>query len=160
MNKQIYILGIFFLLIMVSCGKVQKSNNIEKIKLSFEIVPEDYKTKSYSIEWGDTLCKSKGYDDINRPMEIKCVIRNKKNDILGYYRGLSTPMTFTYFQTKDTIIYVDFSIDCNAFSGTFKTGEEVERYIKKNKLPIKFKSIELNINKDLRKKFSVELEKK
>jgi len=171
MKKTILILSITTI-IASSCG--QKSNLINhsksKIELAFEVTPDDFERGLYNVEWKDTLGQSEGYQDdnlINRPKEIWCVITNYHNDTLGYYRGLSTAQTFAGFQSKDTIVILNFMIGLNFFTDIFEDSQNWENYIKaardyskENKLPIEFEPIQINLKTDLRKKYVVEIKEK
>ena len=138
--------------------------------MDFEIIPEDYDRNLYTVEWKDTLGQSEGYQGeefTKRPKEIWCVITNERKDTLGYYRGLSTAQTFAGFQSKDTIVTLNFLIGLNFFTDKFENGQSKADFEKaardysiENKLPIVFKPIKINLKTDLRKKFSVELEEK
>ncbi len=172
MMRQLLYISLLIVLGFVSC--VQKSNSTNntksKLKLTFEVIPEDFENHSYSIEWKDTLGQSEGYIGnkwFKRPKEIWCIITNHQNDTLGYYRGLSTAQTFTYFQSTDTIVTLNFMIGLNFFSDKFGSGEDMvefennaKQYSKDNRMPIVFEPIQLNLKKDLRKKYDIELKEK
>lgn len=167
----------FYILLLIvfglySCG--QKKSTIEdsksRLKLKFEVIPEDSEKYLYSIEWKDTLGQSEGYINnkwFTRPKEIWCMITNNQKDTLGYYRGLSTAQTFAYFQSTDTIVTLNFMIGLNFFSDKFGNGKDMvefennaRQYSKDNRLPIVFESIKLNLQTDLRKKHEIELKEK
>ena len=87
---------------------------------------------------------------------------NKERDTLGYYRGLSSPRQFTYFQTKpntDSIIDLEFSVGINHFSEFL--AEQSEDYInsfnEKFEDRIEFKPVRLDLKTDLKKKMEIEL---
>ena len=151
--------------IFVSCSNKTEQQEFKDLTLNLEITPE-FKNGGFSISWDDTLgskfSKSKRYLEI-RPLELYCYIQNKNSDTLGYYKGLSSPRQWTYFQTKDndSIIYLNFSIGINHFSTHL--ANQTEEYINNfnNKLSTRpnFKTIKLNINSALRKSKEVRLVK-
>lgn len=138
-----------------------------RMQISFDVVPEDYERNLYSVEWKDTLGQAEGYQGakiLKRPKEVWCVITNDHKDTLGYYKGLSTAQTFTGFQSKDTIVTLNFMIGLNFFTDKFDNGQSMadyekaaRNYSKDNKLPIVFEPIQLNLKTDLRKKYDIEL---
>ena len=134
------------------------------MQLKYEIIPEDYERNLYSVDWTDTLGLSEGYlaDKIfERPKEIWCFVINNENDTLGYYHGLSTPQTFCYFQTTDSIITLNFMIGLNILPRKFeKDTTGAKEYFESNKTPVEFKPVKVNIKSDLRKEFEVELNEK
>lgn len=152
-----------FLLTVLSCGRTDNKTvkTKEKIKLTFQVNPEDYDKTWYSVEWTDTLGQSKGYNIIKRPEELQCIIKNKKQDTLGYYIGLSTPQTFAYFQTTDTVVTINFKISINIFSEIFNNNDDIRRqYLIKDSIPKELEPITVNIKKDLRKKITMVLTEK
>ena len=137
------------------------------MKLSFQVIPEDFERNLYYVEWMDTLGQSEGYQGdklIKRPKEVWCVITNDNKDTLGYYWGLSTAQTFAGFQSKDTTVTLNFMIGLNFFTDKFENGQSMKdyekaarNYSKDNKLPIVFKPIQISLKTDLRKKYDIEL---
>ena len=152
-----------FLLTFLGCGQTNTSKlkKKEKIKLTLEVIPEDYDKNLYFVQWTDTLGQSKGYNTIKRPEELQCVIKNKKQDTLGYYIGLSTPQTFAYFQTTDTAITINFKISINIFSEAFNSNDNIRKeYLKRDSIPRELEPVTVNIKKELRKKITVVLTEK
>ncbi len=172
-NYRYYIALLLFITI-VSCNFSKNQDNKEKTKmrLSFQVIPEDYERNIYSIEWNDTLGQSEGYlkgelNWIKRPQEVWCVITNNKCDTLGYYQGLSTAQSFTYFQTTDSTIILNFMIGLNFFTDQFEDVMDKDVYLKKaqdysieHNLPIEFKPIAFDMKTELRQDFKIELEQK
>ncbi|MEP2278252.1 hypothetical protein [Maribacter sp.] len=125
----------------------------------------EFEPGGYVISWNDTLCSEFNSDGNylqKRPYELYCHIFNKEKDTLGYYRGLSSPRQFTYFQTKentDSIIDLEFSVGINYFSEFL--AEQSEDYInnlnKKFEERIEFKPIRVDLKTDLNKKLEIEL---
>ena len=157
--------GLIFILLLFGCGQTNKSfdKTKVKIKLVYEVIPEDYDRKLYSISWQDTLGKSEGYlpkKILRRPKEIWCFVTNKKMDTLGYYKGLSTAQTFAYFQTTDTIVILNFKAGLNIFSDKFDNDKEGKKHWDTNKTSAEFEPIDFNIKTGLRKKFEIELTEK
>ena len=163
------------LLMFLGLFSCRQKNNVTEIpnsimRISFDIIPEDYERNLYSVEWKDTLGQADGYRGrklINRPKEVWCVITNNRKDTLGYYLGLSTAQTFAEFQSKDTIVILNFMIGLNFFTDKFDNGKSMPDYEKAahdysqdNKLPIVFEPIQINLKSDLRKKFDIELKGK
>lgn len=155
---------------MFGCGRSNQSTEKVNTKLTFEVFPEDYERKLYTVQWKDTLGQKEGYVDdkwLKRPKEIWCIVTNNKNDTLDNYMGLSTAQDFLTFESSDTIITLNFMIGLNFFSDKFGSGKDMvefennaRQYSKKNKLPIKFEPITLNLRTDLRKKYDIELKEK
>jgi hypothetical protein len=172
-KHRIYIV-LFFLTVIYGCKFQGKSENIEKTKmsLSFQIIPEDYERNIYSIEWNDTLGLSEGYMKnkikwLKRPQEVWCIITNRNNDTLGYYQGLSTAQTFTYFQTTDTTVILNFMIGLNFFTDKHEDVIDKDAYLKvaqdyskEHNLPIEFEPIEFDMKTELRQDFKIELKQK
>ena len=165
------LIKILILISILSTGCIKNENkehsSIDKMGLAIEIIP-DFGDTGYSISWKDTLCSEFknewNYLDL-RPYELYCYITNRNNDTLGYYRGLSTPRQFTYFDTKsevDSIIKIDFSVGINHFSEFLakQTPEYIDQFNHRNKERIVFEKVEFNLNRDLRKKVSLELARK
>ncbi|MFK7937478.1 MAG: hypothetical protein AB8G22_28440 [Saprospiraceae bacterium] len=157
---------ILFTILRVSCSENVKPEklNVDKVNLKIEIIPE-FGDNGYSISWNDTLCsefKSKWNYLQLRPYELYCYITNNNNDTLGYYRGLSSPQQFTYFETKvreDSIIKVDFLVGINHFSEFLseQTPKYINQFNENNKERIVFERVEFNLNKDVRKKMVLKL---
>ena len=171
MRPQFYIL-VFIVFGLASCG--QKSNSTDntklKMKLNFEIIPEDFERNLFYVKWNDTLGLAEGYQShklIKRSKEVWCVITNNSKDTLGYYKGLSTAQTFSFFQSKDTIVTLNFLIGLNFFSDKFESFKNLEDYEKAvrnfsidNKLPVVFEPIQINLKTGLRKKYDIEFKEK
>ena len=125
----------------------------------------EFENGGYVISWNDTLCAAFKSDRNylqKRPYELHCYILNKKKDTLGYYRGLSTPRQFTYYQTTentDSIIELKFSVGINHFSEfLYEQSEEyIENFNEKLKEKIEFKPVEIDLKTDLKKKIEIEL---
>ncbi|WP_203296751.1 hypothetical protein [Luteirhabdus pelagi] len=134
------------------------------MKMDIEIYLE-FEPGGYLISWNDTLC-SKFKSDSNylqkRPYELYCHIFNKEKDTLGYYRGLSSPRQFTYFQTKqvtDSIVDLEFSIGINHFSDFLfeQSDEYINRFNQIFEERTEFKPIRIDLKTDLKKKMEIEL---
>ena len=153
------ILGILF-----GCADKPKKLEIDRMKMEIELYLE-FENGGYFISWNDTLC-SEFKSDWNylqkRPFELYCHILNKKKDTLGYYRGLSSPRQFTYFQTTentDSIIDLKFSVGINYFSEFLdeQSEEYIEEFNENFKERIEFKPVEVDLKTDLKKKIEIEL---
>lgn len=171
--KHIYCIAVFlFPVLFVSCRQSQPCGDDVKreMSLTFELIPEDSDRGWYTVSWEDTLGLSEGYsnsDFIERPQEVWCVITNKKNDTLGYYRGVSTARTFAYFISMDTIVTLNFQTGINCFSDKFADVDDksdwwkqVKKYAKTNSLPIEYEPVDIDLRTDLRKKFDTVLKEK
>lgn len=162
MIKQLDII-LLLILPLFSCKESTQPNK-HKLQLKYEIVPENYESNSYYVDWTDTLCLGEGYlpnNILKRPKEIWCFVTNNKNDTLGYYHGLSMAQTFCYFQTTDSIVNLNFMIGLNMFPDKFeKDTTGLMSYWVSNKKPIEFEPIKVSINSDLRKEFEVVLNEK
>ena len=151
---------------LFGCNKLNGSKELKNktIQLSYEIIPEDYERNLYYVSWNDTLGLSEGYlpdKFLQRPKELWCFITNNSHDTLGYYKGLSMPQSYLYFQTTDTIVTLNFMIGLNIFSSKFETDTiGAKEYYKANTNPIEFEPIEINILTDLRQTFKRELKEK
>jgi hypothetical protein len=136
-----------------NCTNKRQKEKIKQMKIEIEIIPEST-SGNYSIAWNDTLC-SEFKSELNylqkRPYEIHCNILDKRNDTIGYYRGLSTPQQFTYFHTNynaDSIIYLWFSVGVNSFSEYNDSSNVCFNE------PYEFKPIKIDLRTDLRKKIN------
>ncbi|MFA6152184.1 MAG: hypothetical protein WC716_12740 [Chitinophagaceae bacterium] len=131
-----------------------------KMQISFEVIPEDYALHLYNIVWEDTCGQSEGYEHnkIKRPQEVWCFVTDKHQDTLGYYSGMSTAQTFTGFQTKDSIITVQFMTGFNFFSDRFDEPKEAIDYAFDHHLPIVYQPLQINLKTDLRKKMVLVLQ--
>ena len=171
MRPQFFISLLMFLGLF-SCRQKNNltGNSNSTMRISFDVIPEDYERNLYTVEWADTLGQAEGYQGrklIKRPKEVWCVITNNSKDTLGYYQGLSTAQTFAGFQSKDTIVTLNFMIGLNFFTDKFDSGKSMADYEKAahdysraNKLPIVFEPIQINLKTDLRKKYDIELKGK
>jgi len=134
------------------------------MQLTYEIIPEDHDRNYFTVMWTDTLGLSEGYlpeKYPSRPKEIWCFVTNYENDTLGYYKGMSMPHRYCDFKSTDSIITLNFMIGLNILPGQFEndtTGKAA--YLKDNLTPKEFEPIRVNINTDLRQKFTVELKEK
>ena len=163
-------INIIISLFFFSCRQTDRSIEKVKTKLTYEVFPEDYERKLYTVQWKDTLGQKEGYEDdkwLKRPKEIWCIVTNNKNDTLGYYMGLSTAQDFLTFESSDTIVALNFMIGLNFFSDKFGSGKDMSefennarQYSKDNRLPITFEPIVLNLKADSRKKYDIELTEK
>jgi hypothetical protein len=163
--QRFYILTIYFSLLLLSCGQstIKPDTTKKKMKLTYDVIPEDYDRHLYYVEWYDTLGKSEGYlpkKILRRPKEVWCTITNKNNDTLGYYHGLSMAQTFAYFQTTDTVVTFNFRTGLNMFSDKLDDDKEGRKYWEANRIPIEFKPVNFNIKADLKRKFEIELKEK
>jgi len=169
MKRLIYIQVVLLFLTIIGCKSSinSKSNFNERMKLTYQIIPED--EDLYYVEWKDTLGLNDGYHKdvlnwIKRPKETWCIITNEKADTLGYYLGLSTAQSFAYFKTTDSIIILNFMIGLNFFSDIFDNQttlvdhqKAAQEYLNRHGLPLKYRPLKINLNKEIRKEFEIEL---
>lgn len=161
LKKSLYIA---ILPLILSCSDEPQKLKVDRMKMDIEIVPEDH-NGGYLISWNDSLCSEFGSDGDylqKRPYELYCHIFSKEKDTLGYYRGLSSPRQFTYFQTKentDSIIDLEFSIGINHFSEFLEeqSKDYIEKFNRLNKEQTLFKPIKLNLDTVIRKSIEIEL---
>lgn len=168
--KSSFYINILILFFISGCRQTDNSSEKVKTRLTFEVYPEDYERKLYTLQWKDTLGQKEGYVDnkwLKRPKEIWCIVTNSKKDTLDYYMGLSMAQDFLTFASNDSIITLNFMIGLNFFSDKFGSGENMKefennarQYSKDNRLPIVFEPIVLSLNTDLRKKYDIELKEK
>lgn len=155
------------LITLVSCGgNSNKTHEATKsiIQLTYEIIPEDYDRNYFTVTWTDTLGLSEGYlpdKFLSRPKEIWCIVNNRENDTLGYYKGMSMPHDYCSFKATDSLVTLNFMIGLNILPERFETDTTgAMAYIKANQTPIEYEPIEVNMNTDLRQSFTVELKEK
>ena len=174
MKPAFYIL-LLFVLGLVSCGQKNNATNNSKMKMKliFEVIPEDYERNLYYVAWEDTLGLSEGYQGdkwLERPKEVWCVITNDNKDTLGCYEGLSFAQESAWFQSKDTIVTLNFMIGLNVFTDKLTDKLEelnnedfikfVQKYLNDNHLPIIFEPIKINLKTDICKKYDIEIKEK
>ncbi len=145
-------------LILVPRVKKKDKNPKKILNVTIELIPE--RENIYYVTWEDTIGMKSKYGILNRPLELWCHVQNTSLDTIGYYRGLSTPSTFTYFDTKDSIITIEFSKAFNFFNEAFENEVERKAFWEKNKIPVRFAPIVVNLNKDLKQKLMFELKEK
>lgn len=133
--------------------------------ISVEIIPES-NVGDYALVWKDTLGKADSKEAqtflMNRTNELYCYILNNQQDTLGYYRGLSTPRQWTYFQTKtpkDSLVYLHFSVGINHFSTLLSkyTKKEIRQFNRINKRTVQFKPVIISLDTALRIPYSLTL---
>lgn len=102
-----------------ACAPVKEAPALsipDRLPLTYQVYPE---TKgSFAFSWKDTLGEGSGYHLHDRPMELWCLVMDRQGDTLGLYKGLSTPMRFTYFYPRpgDSLIQVQFEVMGNYWS--------------------------------------------
>ena len=103
---------LFFCLVCLALN-AQGFERVEPLDLSplnieCSITLEDGEDDYYSIYWSvpliDSIAKAEG--ELPRT-ELHCFVRDSSG-VFGYYTGLSAPMQFCYFQTKDSTVEVFF----------------------------------------------------
>lgn len=82
--------------------------NLSPLTIECSITLEDKADDYYSIYWSvsliDSIAKAEG--ELPRT-ELHCFVRDSSG-VIGYYTGLSAPMQFCDFQTKDSTVEVFF----------------------------------------------------
>lgn len=81
---------------------------VSRLEIECSIICEDVELDYYEISWSvpliDSIANSKG----ELPnMELHCFVYDSSG-IIGFYKGLSTPMRYCSFQTKDSVVEVFF----------------------------------------------------
>src|SRR5687767_3681441 len=111
---------VILIVTIVSCNFKRSSSLPTEMKIAVDIYPENGDTL-YWILWDDTIGHNH-YKQYERPQEIWCDIIND-NDTLGYYHGMSTAHTYTYFHVskKDSVVELHLKIANNIFSEHLKT---------------------------------------
>ena len=144
-----------------SCSSNQPPKKIDELPIKFTIIPEN-NSGLYYVEWKDTLGQAEGYNQMNRPIELWCIIKNQNKDTIGYYKGLSTPQKLAYFETKDTVITLEFKTGLNLFTEiSYAQTEEKNKSLWDLNVEkmTDFKPIKINIEKKLRQEQQTILEK-
>jgi hypothetical protein len=72
-------IALLFPWLLLGCGQTKIPTDKTTMKLTYQIIPEDYDRNLYYVDWVDTLGQSDGYlqNKINwfkRPKEIWCVV--------------------------------------------------------------------------------------
>ncbi len=122
----------------------------QRMAISIKVYPEDFEKNFYAIEWEDTIGNYLGYNEMpkqDRPFEIWCFVTNNEGDTLGYYRGLSSPRQFCYFQSDDDSVNIEFQIGPNPFSEELYLNESFKELIQKG--PIKCSPLKLKLEKTI-----------
>ncbi len=147
--------------ILFGCATRKKVNTA----ISLDIIPES-NIGEYALVWKDTLGKADSKEAqtflMDRRNELYCYILNNQQDTLGYYRGLSNPRQWTYFQTKtttDSLVYLYFSVGVNHFSTLLSksTKKEIRQYYRTNKRAVQFKPVIISLDTALRIPYSLTL---
>ena len=165
MQYRLHLIILILVLTLFGCkqSKTSTEKPPEKMRITFQVIPEDHDRSLYYVEWKDTLGQSEGYlpgNILKRPREIWCIVTNPNNDTLGHYTGLSTAQTFSYFQSTDQVITLNFKIGMNIFSDKFDPTVTVSEFQTKYLLPVEFEPVNVNLKTDLGKKFNIELKEK
>jgi hypothetical protein len=112
MKKRIFLLFFCFESLALSAQAFERVEpfDVSPLEIECSITYEDAELDYYSISWSvpliDSIAKAEG--ELPRT-ELHCFVRDSSG-IIGFYRGLSTPMQFCYFQTKDSIVEVFFRL--------------------------------------------------
>lgn len=74
--------------------------------------------------------------------------------------GVNTAQAFSYFQSGDEVVTLNFKIGLNIFSSKFNPAVSVSEFLTKNHLLVEFEPVDVNLRTDLRKEFNTELKAK
>ncbi len=94
---------------------------VETMEIELEVICEDREKNFFVITWKDTLGASKGFNVINRPLELHCTVRNDTG-VLDYYRGLSTSRNFLSIVSSDSTVKLYFAPGISMFSPEDRSG--------------------------------------
>ena len=112
MKKIIFSLYICFGSLALSAQKFERIETFKMSSLEIEcsITSEDVELDYYEISWRvpliDSIAKSK--NELPNT-ELHCFVYDSSG-LIGFYKGLSTPMKHCTFQTKDSIVEVVFRL--------------------------------------------------
>lgn len=86
----------------------QKLFKVSRLEIECSIIAEDVSLDLYEISWSVPYIDSIAKSNNELPnMELHCFVYDSSG-LIGYYKGLSTPMRHCSFQTKDSIVEVFF----------------------------------------------------
>jgi hypothetical protein len=127
----------------------------QDLEISIEVLGEG--GNYYSVAWDDTIGMRDSHLLYNRPLELWCHVLSVRNDTLGYYRGMSTPMTFAYFETTDSLVILQFAKAFNHFSDAFTSEQARRRFWEKHREPVEYESIRIDLRDQVGEKLNYEL---
>lgn len=110
MKKSIFSLFFCFASLGLSAQKYEgiKPFDLKPLEIECSIIAEDVALDYYVISWSVPLIDSIAKSNNELPnMELNCFVYDSSG-LIGYYKGLSTPMQHCTFQTKDSIVEVFF----------------------------------------------------
>lgn len=108
MKKSIFwfVLGLTSFTISAQKFERMEQFKVRPLEIECTITPED--SNFYSISWSVPLIDSTANATGQLPTtELHCFV-NDSTGLIGYYRGLSTPVQHCFFQTKDSVVKVFF----------------------------------------------------
>ncbi len=158
---RIFLILSIFSLIVIGCDIKKGQKKYDKLSITYKIIPEY--NNVYYITWRDTLGQRKDFNQLNRPLELWCTIKNQKNDTIGHYKGLSTPRKLAYFETNDSIINIDFKVRNNFFSEFYyKSNDNINKrkWDEYSQMATNFETIKLSFKKELYNEINVILNSK
>jgi hypothetical protein len=106
------VFSLFFGLVYLTANAQEyeqiKTFEVKPLEIEYSIILEDAELNYYEIDWRvpliDSIAKAKGELPST---ELHCYVYDSKG-LIGFYKGLSTPMQYCGFQTKDSTIEVFF----------------------------------------------------
>jgi len=140
----------------------QELFKVSRLEIECTIIAEDVALDYYVISWSVPLIDSIAKSNNELPnMELHCFVYDSSG-LIGYYKGLSTPMQHCSFQTKDSTVEVFFRRRRihNGFYAQDSTDIRISRLNVNpfNKTPhrsYEFESVRLSVNSTINRKLTL-----
>jgi hypothetical protein len=140
----------------------QESFKVSRLEIECSIIAEDVALDYYEISWSVPLIDSIAKSNNELPnMELHCFVYDSSG-LIGYYKGLSTPMQHCSFQTNDSLVEVFFRWRRMPYS--YYSEDSTEIRISRlnvnpfNKTPhrgYEFESVHLPVNSTINRKLTL-----
>ena len=139
--------------------------DVKPLKIECSITCEDAELDYYEISWSvpliDSIAKARGESPST---ELHCFVYDSSG-LIGFYKGLSTPMQYCAFQTKDSVVEVFFRRRYYAYSnnlGTYsinygKGGRNIINYFgdKSPQRGPEYEGVQLSVNSTINRKLTL-----